>query len=457
MRIQTYLADSKRRQAEATIRLLIALGRAAALVVVMGGALLLTAWLFDISWILQPTASEPPSRPLTAFLFVVAGSAAATVRTFRVPSVARVLLALVMLVAALRILVALVASPSIEEASVLSDSLGIGWHAAVMFILVSAAFLVRSCGYPRCGQLVGMAGLALPLISITGYAYGIEQLHGAMSPATTLLGIIFAATPFLLSARTGFMRALSSPWDGGRYGRIQIASIAGLLFVGGLLLQRHSLDISSHLAAYVVTSILLLTLISGYSAIAIERSDYSRRAAERVVAQLVLHDPLTALYNRRFLKEQAGSIVAFAQRHRLSLSLLMIDIDHFKRINDDFGHQIGDVVLQRVSNVLKTRLRRGDVAVRYGGEELLAVLPGADLTDATAIAEQLRIAVGQIDYSDIGQLIVTVSIGVAAVRTTLQEAVGHADGALYRAKKAGRNRVVGATDTAYPHIRLAAG
>ena len=302
-----------------------------------------------------------------------------------------------------------------------------------------------------------MAGLALPLISITGYAYGIEQLHGAMSPMTTLLGILFAATPFLLSARTGFMRALSSPWDGGRYGRIQIASIAGLLFVGGILLQKHSLDIGSHLAGYVVTSILLLTLISGYSAIAIERSDYARRSAERVVAQLVLHDPLTGLYNRRFLKEQAGSIVAFAQRHKLPLSLLMIDIDHFKKINDEFGHQVGDVVLQRVSNVLKTRLRRGDVAVRYGGEELLAVLPGADQTDAAAIAEQLRVTVGQIGYSDIGPLNVTVSIGVAVVSTTLQAAVGHADAALYRAKKAGRNRVVGATGTSHPHIRLAAG
>lgn len=189
-----------------------------------------------------------------------------------------------MLIAAVRILVALIAPPSMEETSALSDSLGIGWHAAVMFILVSSAFLVRACGYPRSGQLVGMAGLALPLISITGYAYGIEQLHGAMSPMTTLLGMLFAATPFLLSARTGFMRALSSPWDGGRYGRIQIASIAGLLFVGGILLQKHSLDIGSHLAGYVVTSILLLTLISGYSAIAIERSDYARRSAERVVA-----------------------------------------------------------------------------------------------------------------------------------------------------------------------------
>ena len=456
MRTDTYLSDRKRRQAEDNTRTLMKLGYIAALIVIAGGVLILAGSLFDLRWIQQPVESAPPSRPLAAVLFIVAGVAAATVRPFAVPRAAQLLLALVMVVAGARILIAFVA-PSLEDTSVLSDTLGIGWHAAVMFVLVSSAFLVRAWGYPRSSQLVGLAGLSLPLISVTGYAYEIDQLHGAMSPATTVLGLIFAATLFLLGARTGFMRALSSPWNGGRYGRIQIAAIAGLLFVGGILLQKHSHDISSYLAGYVVASILILTLISGYSAIAIERSDYARRSAERVIAQLVLHDSLTGLYNRRFLKEQAGSIVAFAQRHKLPLSVLMIDIDHFKKINDEFGHQVGDVVLQRVSNVLRTRLRRGDVAVRYGGEELLAVLPGADQEDATALSEALRIAVEQIDHSDIGPRQVTVSIGIADVSTTLQLAIGHADAALYRAKNAGRNRVVGAGRAIRPHLKLATG
>jgi diguanylate cyclase (GGDEF)-like protein len=333
--------------------------------------------------------------------------------------------------------------------------LNIGWHAATMFILVSASFLVRAQGYPRSGQSLAIAGMAPPLLSMVGYAYGIDQFHGAMSPITTAIGIVFAATPFMLGARTGFMRALASPWNGGRYGRLQIASVGGLLFVGGLLLQMGSVNFSSYLAAYVVGSILVLTLISGYSAIAIERSDYARRAAERVIAQLVLHDPLTGLFNRRFLKEQAGGIVAFAQRQGIPLSLLIMDFDHFKTINDEFGHQVGDIVLQRVSHLLKTRLRRGDVAVRYGGEELLVVLPGASETDAVEIAETLRRTVAQMDVSDIGPDSVTVSIGVADVKSTLHDAVAIADARLYMAKKAGRDCVVGQAGLYRPQVRLA--
>ena len=453
--MECYLAGDKRLKAEGTARLLIQMGHASAWVVTAGGALVLVAWLLGIEWIIQPVALAPSSRPLTALLFAVAGVAVATIRPFHVPTVARYMLTFVVFVAA-----AALAAQSLlvfPEDAPLLKVLDIGWHAATMFILVSLSFLVRGQGYARSGQFLAIGGMAPPLISMAGYAYGIDQFYGALSPVSTAIGIVFAATPFLLGARTGFMRALSSPWDGGHYGRLQIASVAGALFVGGLVLQKGSADISSHLAAYVVGSILLLTLISGYSAIAIERSDYARRAAERIIAQLVLHDPLTGLYNRRFLKEQAGSIVAFAQRQGIPLSLLMVDIDYFKKINDEFGHQVGDIVLQRLSHLLQTRLRRGDVAIRYGGEELLVVLPGAKETDAVEVAETIRRTAAHMDVSDIGPLRVTVSIGVAGVETTLHDAVAIADAALYAAKRAGRNCVVGSAGLYRSRVRLAAG
>jgi hypothetical protein len=151
MRIETYLSDRKRRQAEANTRTLIKLGFIAALIVIAGGALILAASLLDVSGIQQPIRSAPPSRPLAAVLFIVAGVAVALVRPFAVPLAARLLLALVIVVAGARILISFIA-PSVVDPSVLSDAMGIGWHAAVMFILVSSAFLLRAWGYARSSR-----------------------------------------------------------------------------------------------------------------------------------------------------------------------------------------------------------------------------------------------------------------------------------------------------------------
>lgn len=97
-----------------------------------------------------------------------------------------------------------------------------GWHAARMFLFVALAFLLRYRGFPKLSQIAAVAGMMPPLVSLTGYVYGVPGFHGAMSLTSTIFGLAFAATPFLLGARTGIMRAISSPWDGGRYGRLQI-------------------------------------------------------------------------------------------------------------------------------------------------------------------------------------------------------------------------------------------
>jgi len=122
----------------------------------------------------------------------------------------------------------------------------------------------------------------------------------------------------------------------------------------------------------------------------------------------------------------------------------MLDLDHFKRINDRYGHPAGDTVLRRVAATLQTRLRRSDLVVRYGGEEFLILL-NADLRGAVKVGEEIRSAMKTLDLSDLKLSSITVSIGVASLRTSLGEAISEADARLYWAKQLGRNRVLGHT------------
>lgn len=156
-----------------------------------------------------------------------------------------------------------------------------------------------------------------------------------------------------------------------------------------------------------------------------------------------LRDPLTGLLNRRTLDDALGRMAAFAQRSGHPLSLLMLDLDHFKRVNDTHGHEAGDQVLRAFAGVLSGSLRASDMAVRYGGEEFLAVLPDTGTDAALGVAEKLRRAVENLAIP-VGDAVVrpTVSIGVATLKPgeSGEALIGRADQALYRAKGAGRNR-----------------
>ena len=162
---------------------------------------------------------------------------------------------------------------------------------------------------------------------------------------------------------------------------------------------------------------------------------------------LALEDELTGLSNRRSILEQLTRHLAQAKRARRPLALLILDIDYFKRINDEHGHLSGDKVLRDVVDCLQSRLRAQDVLGRWGGEEFIAILPDTDETGAAALAEQLRVAVERMRFSAVdGQgIVLTLSIGVHALRTghedECDDMIGAADRALYRAKDKGRNRV----------------
>ncbi|MGH9293538.1 MAG: diguanylate cyclase, partial [Acidimicrobiales bacterium] len=167
-----------------------------------------------------------------------------------------------------------------------------------------------------------------------------------------------------------------------------------------------------------------------------------------------LTDMLTGLANRRALVEAVEHAIGRRARQGEQATVLFMDIDHFKPVNDTYGHSVGDVVLQRIAIGLKERLRRHDLLARYGGEEFVALLPDTELSAGAAIAEALRDRIASLDLAELaGELPIRISIGVAPLAETHYVAdavIESADAAMYEAKRRGRNQVVVAIEDPPP-------
>jgi diguanylate cyclase (GGDEF)-like protein len=154
-------------------------------------------------------------------------------------------------------------------------------------------------------------------------------------------------------------------------------------------------------------------------------------------------DFLTGLNNRRAFYEHGQPLVSYCKRNARPLSAMMLDVDHFKRINDTHGHVAGDAVLHRLAQVLATNIRKSDVCGRMGGEEFAVLLPDTTIDAASSLAEKLRQAIEETPVMHEGvQLRFTASVGVSSDGYNIDKLLDCADSALYRAKDEGRNRVV---------------
>lgn len=162
------------------------------------------------------------------------------------------------------------------------------------------------------------------------------------------------------------------------------------------------------------------------------------------IYRMTIVDGLTQIHNKRYLFEALERELIRARRHSRALSLIMFDIDFFKRINDECGHLAGDYVLRELAEVVQERIRRDEVFARYGGEEFAIMLPETELEGATTLAETLREKVAEHRFSFQGESIsVTVSLGCASMEPddTATAIIARADEKLYQAKRSGRNRV----------------
>ena len=170
------------------------------------------------------------------------------------------------------------------------------------------------------------------------------------------------------------------------------------------------------------------------------------KRSNELLLELSNTDHLTGLFNRRYMMEALNKEVQRSLRKGGNLSLIILDIDHFKLVNDEFGHLQGDVVLQKVALLLQKELRNYDCAARYGGEEFVAILPDSSLEEAVFVADRIRLAVQDARFNGtLAKLSLTASLGVSSFSTrqatTVDGFIKMADDALYRAKAHGRNRV----------------
>lgn len=226
----------------------------------------------------------------------------------------------------------------------------------------------------------------------------------------------------------------------GRYFLVaELCSMAGfaaiVLAAGGYLpvnaFTMHGIEIGVSLEA----ALLSLALASR-----LRQREQARRDAE----QQARVDSLTGLLNRRAFSEQAASLWSTAVRHNRNLSLVMLDLDHFKKINDKHGHEAGDRALVLVAWTLAQSCRSGDILARWGGEEFVLLLPETDLQQACQLCERIRLAVGDCHFAaDMQRVSLSISIGAAqrGREASLEKLIRRADNRLYQAKRSGRNRV----------------
>ena len=192
-----------------------------------------------------------------------------------------------------------------------------------------------------------------------------------------------------------------------------------------------------------------ITLIKERNSLVVhlKKSNKALKELSRRFRDLAIRDGLTGLYNHGYLLDALAGEVARAVRYDRHLSVIFLDVDHFKQYNDQFGHQRGDMVLKQVSQILKDEIRKTDIAARYGGEEFVLILPETSKQDAFVVAEKIRKAVQESianDVADEGPTTVTISAGVASYMedgTDATELIAKADAAVYTAKNDGRNAV----------------
>ncbi|NLJ79362.1 MAG: GGDEF domain-containing protein, partial [Tissierellia bacterium] len=166
-----------------------------------------------------------------------------------------------------------------------------------------------------------------------------------------------------------------------------------------------------------------------------------RIEAEKKLQRLSATDELTQLYNRRAFNSYGDRVINYSKRHDEMLSIVMIDIDYFKRVNDKYGHNVGDMVLIRLADILSQNVRENDILYRWGGEEFIILMPDTEVEEAHKIAERLRRIVAETRFTQ--DIHITISIGVTQLgdMDIFDKLIERVDKALYKAKESGRNNV----------------
>jgi diguanylate cyclase (GGDEF)-like protein len=391
--------------------------------------LLLSAWALG-AWLLgSETAAALDPRSAAALLLLALGVLLARLRAFRRPG---------------RLLSALGGLVGLVSLFMPGDMVPATGAALFCYGAASLLFLARRYG-------LGQAAAALAFLPSLGSAIGhllhTEVLFGR-PPALVLLATVLCGAALLGgTAHRGAIRVLLSRTISGSFARMQalvatVAPVALAMFYARLL-PEGSAPLS--VAETIATMIVIAWITIGATALVGRHLDIKRHRAEAELRNMARHDALTGLLNRRSMNISMPQRHAEARAEGQAITLMMCDLDHFKLLNDEHGHAVGDEVLRRTAQRIHAAVRDSDLVFRYGGEEI-AVLLDCGPADALRIAEKIREAVKSPGRraGDEGYPPVTISIGAATseqAKTELKELMAAADDALYAAKGEGRDCV----------------
>ncbi|TMV90107.1 GGDEF domain-containing protein [Thioclava sp. BHET1] len=334
-----------------------------------------------------------------------------------------------------------------------------GMNTALVLSAIAVAILLKSYAHHSVAAMICLFVSSYGGLMLAAFFTDISALLGMMSPVTALCSLALSIAVMLSRSNRGIMRVILSRHATGRYARLQlllgmlIPVVLGCVFIAFPVVEDTRVEIMLLIMALSAFNIAVIVVTT----VKMEIADHQRRQLERQMQELALRDGLTKVFNRVMLDRRFKRAVAAAERFDVPFSFLIIDLDHFKSINDLGGHELGDRVLQRAALTMRARLRMEDTLARIGGEEFAVVLPGATLEAAYEVAERLRLSLEEIRISHGGDgeiQLVTASIGIAqwCPHESMLEISSRTDRALYAAKAQGRNRVVVAEDPQRPLV-----
>lgn len=404
-------------------------------ILVLGIAPLDTVFgLFDL---IYPEGSVPRTHPLTWTCLLVAVFATFQQRPLRKMSLTEQGLFLTV------ILIALIkpwAGPVVDGLLPQFRLGSMGWNTSATFILIALGQLVRN-SRPVLGLVCALLGVFLPLVALNGFMLGNDDFYGQMAAPTALATFGLGLANLLRFARRPSFRLILHDSAAGRLVRSQVLLWVGLACAMPIALRL--IDIANgpgFAILYTAQMAVILGAILHFGVRFTGLLDNARRL-ERELVREATTDPLTGAATRR------AAVSHFVKNSwRQPIGVIMIDLDHFKQVNDVHGHAAGDKVLQAVVKALRSDLRLTDMIARWGGEELLVLIPTHDLASLRKRAESLRACVEEATTADASIPSVTASVGVAIAKPELEPdmsaAIDRADTALYEAKAAGRNTVI---------------
>lgn len=427
------------------------LSRVAAVSVLLFAAVVAIGYLTGESGLYRPRADGPSTHPLSVAIIALLGWGMLRVSPVRrIDLRTQLLFALAGALALLRLFEMAFFAQEWAIVGTAFESFVVFLHDAVEHgttgpntmitgALIAFGQILRS-RFPGAAMFAASLAPVLPLIAVFGHTFGFEHFHGEMSPITAALLLPLSLTGLLSFARRPLLRPLFAHTYYGRLARIELLAGVAFPWLIGAVLSHPETGGSTEPAIQAALMAMFAVCVVVAKTRTQAATERARQRTVRALEREAITDHLTRLTNRH------GAMARFeALDKSRPVGVILADLDHFKQINDVWGHAAGDRVLVDTARLFKDRLSSRDIVARWGGEEFLIVLPGRDLEATAAIAEDLRAALASLRGPSGNRSEITASFGVSerfAQEIALEGAIYRADIALYTAKAMGRDKVV---------------